>query len=413
MFGLYRVAGTAILGGVCAIVGLSHAELARAATFKVLYTFCSAHNCADGAYPGLESLILDAKGNLYGTTESGGVNNGGAVYTLTQQGAETVLYSFPENGSIGYGPDSLVMDSKRILIGTTEMSANEGCGIAYGVEPHGLEVTRYTFTGPPKDGCNARGSLVLDADGNLFGTTSSGGKHRDAGIAFEIAKNGKETVLYDFCAKRYVCADGASPLGGLITDQSGNFYGTTEGGGSRRCDSGCGTIFELTPDGTETVLHAFKGSPNDGWGPSNLLEDQSGNFYGTTFDGGIMSNRCTIGGGCGIVFKLPPDGKETVLHYFKGGSDGFEPAAGLIEDSAGNLYGTTYWGGSDRYPCNSGCGTVFEVAPDGTETILYKFRDEADGEFPSAGLVADSSGNLYGTAAGGGAGEGVVYEITP
>jgi uncharacterized repeat protein (TIGR03803 family) len=361
-------------------------------------------------------LIIDAKGNLYGTTEAGGVGRikgGGTVYEFAPGGRETVLYAFRESGYLGQEPDGLVMDRKGHLFGTTGTGHGSPCGTAYKILAVQTKKTRYKFAGPPNDGCGAQGSLVIDANGNLFGTTSSGGK-RDEGIAFEIAKDGTETVLHSFCAKTVTCADGASPLGGLIMDKSGNLIGTTESGGNHLCTYGCGTVFELTPDGTESVLHAFKGSPNDGWEPvSKLIQGPSGNFYGTTAGGGVMSDRCVINMGCGIVFKLAPNGDETVRYYFKGRGGGYSPYGGLIEDAAGNLYGTTSYGGSYTYPCGGGCGTVFEIAPDGTETILYRFKHQGDGEFPVAGLVADASGNLYGTAGGGRTGYGTLFEITP
>ena len=421
IFRLREVAIRSILSGVCAVAILGHLDVAQASTFKVLYTFCSQLRCTDGAYPAFNgNLILDAERNLYGTTDLGGQHDGGTVYKLAPDGTETVLYSFNEIGTVGNAPDGLVMDSTGNLFVTTEWGGRGrrggglGCGIVYEITAAGIETRLYTFHAVPRDGCGPRGSLVIDATGNLFGTTSGGGKHQNAGTAFKIRKNGTETVLYNFCAKGRLCADGASPQGGLIRDQNRNFYGTTEIGGSQHCNGGCGTVFELASDGTESVLHEFKGSPNDGWLPnSNLIEDQSGSFYGTTESGGIVSGLCD-GSGCGTVFKVTPDGDESVLYYFKGGRRGFSPVAGLIEDAAGNLYGTTAYGGSERSPCNGqGCGTVFKIAPDGTETILYSFTDRADGAYPVAGLVADSSGNLYGTTSGGGNGYGTVFKIKP
>jgi uncharacterized repeat protein (TIGR03803 family) len=423
MFRLREIASASILSGVCAVGILANLDAAHAATFRVLYTFCLFHSCADGGRPGFGSLIFDAKGNLYGTTDLGykkhrrKLYDGGTVYKLAPDGTETVLFTFPGYGNIGDEPNSLVMDSKGNLFGTTELNGLRGshCGIAYEITAAGSERTLHRFAGEPTDGCGPQGSLVIDANDNLFGATSGGGKHQNAGTAFKIAEDGTKTVLYNFCTKGRLCAHGASPQGGLIMDQNGTFYGTTEVGGSQLCNGGCGTVFELASDGTESVLHEFKGSPNDGWLPhSNLIEDQLGNFYGTTDEGGIVSGLCD-GSGCGTVFKLAPDGDESILYYFKGGRRGFSPIAGLIEDAAGNLYGTTLYGGSAHYPCGAqGCGTVFEIAPDGTETVLYSFKDKADGAYPLAGLVADGKGNFYGTASNGGAyGYGTVFEITP
>ena len=171
--------------------------------------------------------------------------------------------------------------------------------------------------------------------------------------------------------------DGASPFfGALISDSAGNAYGTTAGGGECS-DGGCGTVFKLTKDRKESVLYAFKGG-SDGDGPLGaLMLDASRNLYGTTVSGGGAG----CGGyGCGTVFKLAPDGTETVLYAFQGGSDGFQPASNIVMDQGGNLYGTTGAGGTYNSGCGSdGCGTIFEVQPDGTKITLYQFQSGTDG----------------------------------
>jgi len=178
----------------------------------------------------------------------------------------------------------------------------------------------------------------------------------------------------------YSGPDGASPGGGLIADSAGNLYGVTESGGT-----GCGTVFKLAQDGTETVLYAFKGG-SDGCGPTGaLVEDASSNVYGTTSSGGGTCS-CPVGHPCsticGTIFRLAADGTETVLYAFKGESDGWDPAGGLLLDKHGNLYGTTEAGGS--YVAQScqmyGCGTVFKLASDGKKTILHSFTGDADGQ---------------------------------
>ncbi|HEY2444829.1 MAG TPA: choice-of-anchor tandem repeat GloVer-containing protein [Rhizomicrobium sp.] len=195
----------------------------------------------------------------------------------------------------------------------------------------------------------------------------------------------------------------------------GNFYGTTQSGGRLGCGNECGTVFKLAPDGTESVLFKFKGPPNDGNNPDgNLIIDQSGNYFGTLFVGGRAG--CYAEQGCGAVFKLAPDGTETIPHFFTGkNGDGSNPSAGLISDSAGNLYGTTEFGGGRGCIISSGgCGTVFEIATNGTESVLHSFGKGNNGAIPASGLVADGAGNLYGTAShGGGNGYGTVFEITP
>jgi uncharacterized repeat protein (TIGR03803 family) len=207
------------------------------------------------------------------------------------------------------------------------------------------------------------------------------------------------TTLHSFTGSN---GDGKDPLAGLIADASGNLYGTTfKGGGSRNCYDGCGTVFKLTPTGTETVLYSFTSS-GDGANPdAGLIADASGNLYGTTHNGG--SPNCPYR--CSTVFKVTPAGTETVVYSFTGSFDGSGPRGGLIADASGNLYGTTYQGG--KY----GFGTVFKVTPSGSETVLYSFSDGSDGGEPYAGLIADASGNLYGTSQGTDA-HGVVFKVT-
>lgn len=422
MFRLGQFVKAFVVGGVCTVAVFAQPGEAQAAKFQVLYTFCSQNNCTDGATPGEERLMLDAQGNLYGTTWQGGSNFGGTVYKLAPDGTETVIRSFPKNFSTGYGPNGLVMDGSGNLFGTTEsnrVGRQSGCGTAYVITATGTETRRHTFHGEPHDGCSPQGALAINAYGHLLGTTSSGGKYLDAGIAFDIKADGTENILHDFCSKGVHCTDGASPYGGLILDRKGNAYGTTEAGGNALCfdNVGCGVVFKLAPDGTETVLYRFQGPPNDGESPlSALIEDRSGNLYGTTSEGGIQSDYCDIPVGCGTVFKLAPDGTESVLFYFRGGATGDEPIGGLVEDAAGNLYGTTAQGGSKS---NTSYGTVFEISPDGKETVLHRFTDQADGAYPAAGLVMDNSGHLYGTAQEGGGGYcsgsgcGTIFEVTP
>ncbi len=205
--------------------------------------------------------------------------------------------------------------------------------------------------------------------------------------------------------------DGAQPEGSLVADPAGNFYGTTIAGGGTGCsgNEGCGVVFRLAPDGTETILHAFAGGSSDGATPyAGLVMDGAGNLYGTTYAGGASDN--------GIVFEIAPDGTETILHSFAGGSDGSAPAAALLMDSGGNLYGTTSQGGTLKG------GTVFEVDAGGAESVLYAFDGNGNGggDSPAGAIVMDAAGNLYGTAAGGGDhhechgyGCGVVYELSP
>lgn len=276
----------------------------------------------------------------------------------------------------------------------------------------------YTFQGG-KDGAGPYGHLVRDNAGNLYGATFDGGGGCQSefdygcGTAYKLAPDGTETVLRAFGTK--LRGDGHFPSSGLVEDKAGNFHGTTDfGGGKKGCGGvGCGTVFILGPDGTERVLHHFTGA--DGRSPTGLAQDSAGNLYGTSYSEG---NDGCGGEGCGLVFKVAPDGTDTTLYVFQGGSDGANPDAPLIRDKAGNLYGTTELGGGGNVgQCDEqpplGCGTVFKLTTDGTETVLYAFSGGSDGGYPSARLAMDSAGNLYGAAGGGAFGYGVVFKLTP
>jgi len=241
--------------------------------------------------------------------------------------------------------------------------------------------------------------LVQGVDGNLYGTTEYGGDltcigglSPGCGTVFEL-RGATETVLHSFSGS----ADGEFPLPGLIRDGAGNLYGTTLAGGTGSGSNG--TVFVVTQIGREAVLHNFAGSPDGGNPFAVLIRDSAGAFYGTTRSGGAF--------GFGSVFKVNLSGKETVLYSFTGGSDGATPFAGLILDSAGNLYGTTYAGGS-----SAGHGVVFKLDASGTESVLHTFTAPTDGANPYAGLVRDNRGNLYGTTYFGGAsGFGTIFKI--
>jgi uncharacterized repeat protein (TIGR03803 family) len=245
----------------------------------------------------------------------------------------------------------------------------------------------HAFTGG-SDGGNPRSALLLDRAGNLYGTTYSGGNppkcyQEGCGVVFKLAPDGKETVLHTFTGGD----DGGNPAAGLIADKTGDLYGTTVYWGS----NGGGTVFKLAPDGTETVLHAFlELEVNDGSYPyAGVIMDKAGNLYGTTLWGGLAA---------GVVFKLAPDGTETILHDFQDGSDGASPVSGLTMDGAGNIYGTTQYGGVRCGDYGTRCGTVFKIAPEGSETVLHAFRKgKGDGVTPAAALIKDANGNLYGT----------------
>ncbi len=400
---------------------------------KVLHSFND--NGSDGYGPAV-GLIFDTAGNLYGTTEAGGsgtCSGGcGTVFGLarTTGGAwrEKVLYSFKNNGRDGIYPvAALVLDASGNLYGTTTAggsgTCSGGCGTVFELTPTAgrwTEKVLYSFKNNGRDGTYPYAGVTFDASGDLYGTTYYGGgttcnNGNGCGTVFELAPtNGSwtEAVRYAFQNNG---TDGYRPYAVLTLDVAGSLYGTTEEGGSGACSDGCGTVFELTPSGgswTETILHSFNDDGTDGIYPAfgqALIFDASGDLYGTTTDGG---SGCG-GSGCGAVFELTPSGgswTETILHNFNdNGRDGTNPFAGLTFDTSGNLYGTTAGGGVHSY------GTAFELTPvDGNwAERVYGFNGNG-GSGPAAGLIFDGNGNLYGTTSAGGAyNHGTVFEITP
>jgi uncharacterized repeat protein (TIGR03803 family) len=385
-----RLPLSATSAAAAGLLALAPSQGASAYTFKTLYSFCKEANCADGANPKAE-LILDKKGNLYSTTYyGGGANNAGTIFKLTPKGKETVLYAFMGTEDRGHPLAGLVMDKQGYLYGTTERGGGSKLGTVF-VFGNGSEDIFHAFTGG-MDGANPYASLIMDKDGDLYGTTYYGGGDPGVGTVFKVNKEG-ETILHFFQSDDN--PDGANPYGGVIMDGNGNLYGTTSGGGR----AGMGTIFKLTPNGKETLLHEFTGADGN-YPAAGLIIDKKGNLYGTTYYGG--------GGDRGVVFELPVKGKETTLHSFTG-TDGGEPSAGLIMDDNGNLFGTTSDGGDA-----SDHGVVFELTSKGKEKVLYAFTGNADGYRPYGGLVRDDNDNLYGTAAFGGASDfGTVFRLAP
>jgi uncharacterized repeat protein (TIGR03803 family) len=394
---------------------------------SVLYYFCSRAHCADGDFP-RGGLIFDRSGSLYGTTANGGTQEGegdGVVFKLTQ-GAhgsweETVLFTF-HGGNEGFAPFSgVVFGAEGNLYGTTIWGGKGGavcrnndgfgCGIVFELTPSSTGWTEsilHDFTGA-RDGIGPNG-LILDNSGNLYGTTASSGEPPDFNGGGTVFKLSLSSDGWRETKQNFLTSDGMAPDGGLISDGAGNLYGATASGGTHES----GSVFELSPvaDGAwrRRILHSFAGEV-DGEQPSApLLLDDAGNIYGTTFEGGSAD--------VGVVFELSPASggtwSEKILHVFQG-PDGSYPVGGLAFDAVGNLYGTTEEGGA---AC---CGTVFELSPaaDGTWThmILHNFVGGADdGQVPLAGVILDSAGNIYGTTATGGfagGGFGVVFEMSP
>jgi uncharacterized repeat protein (TIGR03803 family) len=391
------------------------------AQFQNLYSFCSqgGSTCTDGSSAQYGSLIRDAAGNLYGTTQDGGANvgtgqsgaGGGTVFKLSSSGTYTVLYSFctAANCADGATPYAgLIEDSSGNFYGTTGFGGAFGGGTVFKLDSNNNETVLYSFCalGNCADGQLPTGSLIEDASGNFYGTTGFGGAY-GGGTVFKLDSNNNQTVLYSFCALAN-CADGQQPVvGSLLRDASGNLYGTTAQGGANLgagvSNAGGGTIFKLDPLGNETVLYSFcsEAGCTDGYEPfSGLIQDASGNFYGTAVGGGTGLFNA------GTVFELDPLGNYTVIYNFCSAAncaDGGASFASLIADASGNFFGTAAGGGA-----NFG-GTAFQLDAKGNYNVLYNFcaaANCADGASPQAGLVEDAAGNLYGTTPVGGANPG-------
>jgi uncharacterized repeat protein (TIGR03803 family) len=384
------------------VLGISQAE---AQTYTSLYSFTGQ---PDGAYAN-SALTRSSAGNLYGTTTLGGsgpcsgnqyVPGCGTVFKVGASGKETVLHSFTGAPDDGAYPqiERLLRDSAGNLYGTTNAGGTADMGTVFMVDKHGKETVLHSFLGTPDGDCPI-GGLIRDADGNLYGTTAEGGTF-DYGTVFKLDTTGTVSVLYSFTGG----ADGGEPSARLVKDASGNFYSTASSGGTYNL----GTVFKLSRTGKETVLYNFTGGA-DGTEPGSfLVRDSAGNLYGTTTGGGNLTN---CGGfGCGVVFKVDKLHKETVLHTFTGylGKDGQWPEAGLVLDSAGNLYGTTTLGTGRTGRKSNPAGTVFKLDKTGKETLLYSFCTNwpscPDGRSPTGGVILDPSGTLYGATSFGGTG---------
>lgn len=385
-------------------------------TESLLATFGA--DFSDGALP-TGALAVDASGNFYGTLNSGGNDGSGTVYEAspTSSGYNvTILHTFSlTDGAQPAG--GLIIDAAGNLYGTTTSGGDNYQGTVFELSPSSSGwtfQTLYFFTGTT-DGAGPAGALVFDASGNLYGTTVGGGAFGD-GTVFKLSPSSSgwtEQPLYSFTGG----ADGKYPYSTLVFDAAGNLYGTAEYGGSQSgslCtfEGGCGTVFRLSPGTTWTFATLLTFVGNRGANPySGVILDSAGNLYGTTFNGG----SCTASThGCGTVFKLTPTGrgpwKQTVLHIFKGFADGGGPIAALTMDSAGNLFG------SSEFRTALDVGSLWEMSPSGTTWIftpLVKFNN-SNGAYPESPFYIDASGNLFTATQGGGPSQfGTLLELSP
>jgi uncharacterized repeat protein (TIGR03803 family) len=385
--------------------------ISHAATYERIYSFAGG---LDGSDPS-STLTFDSGGNAYGTTAAGGDFGLGTVFMVTPSRQEQVLYSFTGGGDGSDPHGGVILDAAGNLYGTTVaggvgLCAGDGCGVVFELTPSGGTwnlTTLYAFTGL-NDGFGPGSPLIFDSAGNLYGTAPDGGAH-SYGVVFELSptKSGwKQKVIHAFTGKN----DGAvGSLGSLLLDTAGNLYGTAEIGGP----AGAGAVYELSPRGhgswKTTVLYDFKGVPDAASPYGGLILDATGNLYGTTYFGGEY--------GMGAVFQLShgPGGawQENVLYSFQGGADGSFPTATLVFDASATLYGTTSTGG--RPSCD--CGAAFSMKlshGQWKERILHRFGRGRDGSSPTYGLTFDRIGNLWGTTpVGGTAGQGMVFQLIP
>jgi uncharacterized repeat protein (TIGR03803 family) len=423
---------------------LSSAAAFAASSEIVIHQF----NGPDGTDPA-GGLLIDADGNLYGTAQNGGsgtacLNGCGVVFKLTPIGNGHFKYYVIHNflsGQDGALPQTtLIMDAAGNLYGTTTQGGDgglntscfNGCGTVFMLSPSNgrwSETVLHRFQGSV-DGRTPVDSVAMDGAGNLYGVTEfSDNSTPYIGEVFELSPGGDRWIfktLHNFLPS----SDGYFPLSGVVLDQAGNLYGNTQfGGNAAGCyKQGCGVVYELSPatsgDWTETILYEFPNLAGDpGSIPSGrVVLDSAGDIYGTAKYGGDATSNCTVQGGCGTVFKLSNVGgtwQRTTLHFFgRDLGDGINPFGRLTLDAAGNVYGTTQYGG-----VNTNRGIVYKLSshPDGSYTYnpLHSFTFTTRGSIPWAGVTPDPSGNLWGTTYYGGNiqqnsgdGYGVVFELT-
>jgi uncharacterized repeat protein (TIGR03803 family) len=357
-------------------------------TFTTIFSF----NGIDGKSP-YAGLIQGTDGNLYGTTAAGGANYFGSVFKITPDGAFTTLYNFcSQPGCLdGELPQAgLIQAYNGDLYGTTNSGGASGAGTIFKITRGGALTTLYSFNGT--DAGYPTAGLVQAAHGDLYGTTTQGGPYLYDGTIFQITPSGAFTLLHTFSG-----TDGNYPSAALVRGADGDLYGTTQEGGA---STGTGTIFKITPNGTLTTLHIFNGTDGEDPG-APLIQAGDGNFYGVTqFD---------TGAGHGTIFKITPGGVFTALHTLDG-KDGGVSTAALVQGTDGDLYGTTQTYGALGY------GTIFKITLNGVFTTVHTFSGGAGGALPVAGLIQDTNGDFYGTTVEGGdngvPGSGAIFRFS-
>jgi uncharacterized repeat protein (TIGR03803 family) len=390
--------------GVIVLVLAASAIVAQGQIFTSLHSF----DGGDGGGPYQESLVQGEDGNFYGTTFGGGTNNGGTIFRITAQGSLTTLYSFcalPNCIDGEYPNAGLVLATDGDFYGTTAIGGANGGGVVFELTPDGTVNTLYSFCAQLSctDGSNPGAALVQATDGNLYGTAEGGG-FGGKGTVFKITTAGELSTVHSFCLKNQQCPDGYSPRGSLIEATDGNLYGTTSSGGNREAG---GTAFRIGKNGSFAFL-GLKDNGGGGGPMAGLLQASDGNFYGTTYEGGSKGGgtvfKVTATGSQKTLYQFQ--------NCVNGDcSEGSLPTAGLIQATDGNLYGTTSGGGDINCAAPvTGCGTFFQMSTQGFSEI-HTFEG-SDGSEPSGGFFQATSGMLYGTTSAGGISDlGTVFSL--
>jgi uncharacterized repeat protein (TIGR03803 family) len=374
------------------VLGSGQSVSAQTYTFSTLYSFPG----TAGSPQGPEAPIIDSSGNVYGVS-LGGKYEFGTVFKVTPKGVLTVLHDFGGTASDGKDPVTIIRNSTGTIFGITSFGGANNQGNIFKLAPNGTETILYSFTTENVLPL----SLLLASTGDLYGYHVDNDSNFNVGSVFKLTHGGVFSHIYTFCSLSN-CADGSLPWGPLIL-KGGNLYGATEYGGVQAPnDLGLGVVFELTPGGQETVLHEFTGSPNDGDLPmAKVTQDSAGNLYGTTEYGGTQDQ--------GTIYKIDTSGVESILYNFcslANCADGGLPISPVVVDAEGNLFGTTWHGGSS----NDG-GTVYRLSPAGVFTVLH---DAVSGKAGvGSKLVMSASGSLYGMTYFGGTNHtGAIYKLT-
>jgi len=408
----FASSGRRLVSGLFVFFFTAALSLAGAQTETTLHTFT---NGSDGGYP-QSSALLSLGGKLYGVSLFGGLYSYGTVFELENingRWQEIILYNFTGGSDGGYPIGALIPDASGNLYGVTTNGGPQNSGVVFELVNSGgswQEQVLHSF-GSNFDGANPQGPLVFDSKGNLFGTTVLGGGLNEGTVYEMTNSNGSwdETVIHNFGGT----GDGTLPYGQVVLDAAGNVYGTTATGGPYQCTGlGCGIVYELSPSSsgwTETIVHSFQGS-SDGFYPRPLTRGKNGTLFGATAYGGYGS--CS--NGCGTVFELAQSENgtwtKTVLHRFVGGTSSGQPSAPVTLDRSGNIYGETGQQGSSY-------GTVYRLAPKTGGGYAFRLLlnfNGTDGANPEGGVILGPGGTIYGTTIYGGPyNAGVAFSLRP